>query len=957
MATRPYVPGALNGASTAATWAVSLCCVISVGGCADWPWEAEPPRNLAGVELVQYPNGLRVLTQHADRMTTAVRLTVNSGYSSDPTGKEGLAHLVEHLVSSSREGPGPEWIDSIRSLGAVSENASTNPDETAYEAIVPSARVWEALRLTHRLLDEPLASVDEALFRRERQLVKSERWLRDDLDIPAPVWAELGKLWFREEHPYRHAELGTEASVDAIEWGDVERFVAEHYRADNASVVVVGPISPSARDELQRFSTIEPAKSTPGNRKGVSRDRLLDTSGDSRWSEEMPPGPQLTRLEAGSDKSRLWFGWTLPPDPSRLERNATTIAHVAGVRLNHPFSDEVNPSVSNARLSGVAGKHAVMLLGSLDVAEGYSAEGALEWATVQVRRALFDQLQLRKGNQYYALDPIGSAMGVARADWIAGLENPLSRAQLFSYLTQRGLDPRTTHGQFNDLWREDSDSIREYVKAWLTRQRVRAVHAVKSAQLGPHLRPMAGHGRSDDATQTHAHVVSPAAIERISATLPTAKLRSGRLPSGLSYAFLDWKGVQAPVVFIGHDRGVADAPTPAIGRATELALGRHTWLEVGERAISHHRAWGADSSYAVAWSPTHDLASLAEFMLRREREELPSWPGIAGDSPERPSTMREPYATSFAALLRDHPWAESAVVDEVSSVTSEQVQQHWQDAFGPHHSILIAVGELDANTQERLLTTASDWTLAATSTASDERVTVAPLMWTPIHELRFEQLDTVTQHAEFRCLLPSGSSRVTQRLTSKVTERVLSRALRRERAIAYTVGSEISTFRGDPAVLTIRADMPLHRAVEAFEVWQRFDSRPAAEILTPDLDEARFDVAREMNAYGLTPFNIGYLLLSTWIADEDSSQLASFASEIARTPKGAVVDAFTFCREHSVLTFYGDRERLKSSWSQMLLGLATADTTIVAGPGVRSIAPASDGAPSTEKTDSPTAAP
>src|SRR5688572_25821728 len=70
------------------------------------------------VEQQRLANGLR-LVRHADTSQGLVSLVlvVGSGSGRDPAGKEGLAHLVEHLVFRGQNASGVTLRDRLRELG------------------------------------------------------------------------------------------------------------------------------------------------------------------------------------------------------------------------------------------------------------------------------------------------------------------------------------------------------------------------------------------------------------------------------------------------------------------------------------------------------------------------------------------------------------------------------------------------------------------------------------------------------------------------------------------------------------------------------------------------------------------------------------------------------------------------------------------------------------------------
>src|SRR3954466_13422086 len=83
------------------------------------------PVNLP-LKTFAFPSGLRVVVEKDSRTPLAgVFAVVGTGSSSDPKGKEGLAHYVEHLAFDSRPFGKETFADMLESAGAVSRNAFT----------------------------------------------------------------------------------------------------------------------------------------------------------------------------------------------------------------------------------------------------------------------------------------------------------------------------------------------------------------------------------------------------------------------------------------------------------------------------------------------------------------------------------------------------------------------------------------------------------------------------------------------------------------------------------------------------------------------------------------------------------------------------------------------------------------------------------------------------------------
>src|SRR5687767_11223825 len=104
----------------------------------------------------QLPSGLQLLVEQDRRSPIAgVVWAVDAGSTSDPPGKEGLAHLVEHLVFASRQGASKEAYNALAELGAGAVNGFTSFDATVYHAFGPSSVIRDLAAFEIRRIRDP----------------------------------------------------------------------------------------------------------------------------------------------------------------------------------------------------------------------------------------------------------------------------------------------------------------------------------------------------------------------------------------------------------------------------------------------------------------------------------------------------------------------------------------------------------------------------------------------------------------------------------------------------------------------------------------------------------------------------------------------------------------------------------------------------------------------------------
>ena len=241
--------------------------------------------------------GLRVLViPDSDVAEVEIGVRVAIGSAADPPGKEGLAHLVEHLVFHARDAAGVPLAGRLRAL-AVAHNAVTTVDATHYLATATVADAPAVAAALAAVAAGPRCeAIDRAALDLERAVVVAERRLRTDDDAVRLSQALLD-AGYPAGHPYRRPVIGTEASLARITWDDVCGFLAAYYRPAATFAVVTGP--------LMR----EPAFALVAAFDGVA------ATGAALPAELAPATPARVPAEVtiDADRDTLYLVWPIPP--------------------------------------------------------------------------------------------------------------------------------------------------------------------------------------------------------------------------------------------------------------------------------------------------------------------------------------------------------------------------------------------------------------------------------------------------------------------------------------------------------------------------------------------------------------------------------------------------------------------------------------------------------------------
>ncbi len=262
-------------------------------------------------------NGLTIAIDPIDgAQSTAVGLYAGVGSRSEPEGKSGLAHLVEHMVfkgAGARDARG--IAEAIEDVGG-SLNAWTARDQTAFHARILPGDLALAVELIADLVRAPKFDADE--LEREKSVVLSE--LGECLDTPDDL---IGDLLFEMAFAGQaigRSVLGIEASVRAIGRDDLTGWMAGEYAPSRLIVAASGKVDEKvllklAEDSFgdmaaREFEPPAPAHFTGGR----SEDRR--SFEQAHWSFALPglaatdPGiPALsifTQAVGGGMSSRLF---------------------------------------------------------------------------------------------------------------------------------------------------------------------------------------------------------------------------------------------------------------------------------------------------------------------------------------------------------------------------------------------------------------------------------------------------------------------------------------------------------------------------------------------------------------------------------------------------------------------------------------------------------------------------
>jgi zinc protease len=228
------MPGHSRSSVRRAAWILASAVVVAAGA----PVGAAVPPPKLSYEMAVLPNGLRVIYSQ-DRSTPIVHvsITYHVGSKNERPGRTGFAHLFEHMMFKGSKNVEPELHTSLIAGVGGRSNAYTTEDETVFWQTFPQ----HYLPLVLWLEADRMATlrVDEAAFRREREVVKEERRMR----VENQPYGRLNEIVYDhafDVHPYKHPTIGSMADLEAASIQDVREFHQTFYVPENATLTIVG---------------------------------------------------------------------------------------------------------------------------------------------------------------------------------------------------------------------------------------------------------------------------------------------------------------------------------------------------------------------------------------------------------------------------------------------------------------------------------------------------------------------------------------------------------------------------------------------------------------------------------------------------------------------------------------------------------------------------------------------
>ena len=186
-------------------------------------------------------NGLTVLVRPIDAIPkVSTQLVYHVGSKDEQTGQKGLAHLIEHMIFKGTKKLSESDINVISEKLSGYTNAYTSHDTTGYIFDFPTQHWKEALYLYADCMEN--ARFDEQMLNSEMKAVIQELKMYKD-DYFNDLVEKMLQVIFAD-HPYHYPIIGFKQDLWSVNRDTLFNFYKKHYVPNNATLVVVGDVTP-----------------------------------------------------------------------------------------------------------------------------------------------------------------------------------------------------------------------------------------------------------------------------------------------------------------------------------------------------------------------------------------------------------------------------------------------------------------------------------------------------------------------------------------------------------------------------------------------------------------------------------------------------------------------------------------------------------------------------------------
>ncbi len=202
-------------------------------------------------------NGLVVLVNPVKNIPqVSAQLWYHVGSKDEESSQKGMAHILEHMIFKGTKKLSETDISAVAQKLSGDTNAFTSYDYTGYIFEFPSHHWQESLSLFADCMRN--CRFEEQMLNSELKAVVQELKMNKDKYFKT-LWQSMLSAVF-SDHPYHYPVIGFKQDLWSLKRDDIFAFYQKHYVPNNATLVIVGDVTPDEVFELAQkaFGDIQP---------------------------------------------------------------------------------------------------------------------------------------------------------------------------------------------------------------------------------------------------------------------------------------------------------------------------------------------------------------------------------------------------------------------------------------------------------------------------------------------------------------------------------------------------------------------------------------------------------------------------------------------------------------------------------------------------------------------------
>ena len=201
---------------------------------------ADPKLTLPAIQKTKLSNGLNVwVVKQSELPIVSMNLVVNTGGTLDPADRSGLAAFTAQLLDDgTKTRSAVDISNQLQSIGAnLGSNAGWDAANVSLQTLTKN--LDKALGIYSDVIINPVFPDSELNTLKMRSLVG----LRQRKDNPNAISNVVyNALLYGKNHPYGRSLSGDQASIQAMNKAEIEKFYQTYYRPNNSALIVVGDV-------------------------------------------------------------------------------------------------------------------------------------------------------------------------------------------------------------------------------------------------------------------------------------------------------------------------------------------------------------------------------------------------------------------------------------------------------------------------------------------------------------------------------------------------------------------------------------------------------------------------------------------------------------------------------------------------------------------------------------------